>query len=521
MELGDIIYYGADAQLKLKAGINKLADVVKVTLGPAGKSVILGDPSGIPVVTKDGVSVANYIKLIDPVENAGAQLLKQVSGKTVEDAGDGTTTSIVLAQAIINNAIEVNNSTKYRKYLEKYKDFIIDNLTKLKRDITVKDKELLHKIAYTSSNGDADIADTVVKAIQAVGLEGIINVVNSDNDTTKITIESGYRLNRGYANSSFINDPDKGTCEIGNAHVMIFKDRVEDFKSLKPALTNAMEDNKALVIIAKEYSEDVIFNCAQNFIGGKARIIPLLAADYNDQMIFNLEDIAVYTDATVLTQAQLKAGVDVRVGLIDVMTVSKDYTTFQSSANVEGTIVRVKQLNNLVKEAKSKFDVAKLEQRIARLTTGVATIEVGGITPAETQERYDRYEDAVGAVLAAVKSSVLPGGGIALYRVGGYMMGLDLIDDEEVAVVDNLIKSLAAPFKQILHNADIHGVKLKSKDFFTGYSIEKDKEIDFMKEGILDPFLVTVSALTNAISIASMIISTGAVTDNSAYLVTN
>jgi len=510
MDVVDIMYYGDNAKNRLKEGVNKLAEAVKVTMGPAGKTVLLGDTNGNPVITKDGVSVANYIRLIDPVENMGAQLLKQVASKTVKDAGDGTTTSIVLAQAIINNDSCLSNATKYRYYLEKYRDLTLKLLEKESKKIKLEDVSTLNSIAYTSSNSDKDIAEIVVKAFQAVGVDGLINVVSTSENKTKLSVDAGYRLNRGYLSSYFINVPDKGVCNLEKCYVIILKDKLEDFKAVAPILRSARAENLGLVIIAKEYGDDFLTNCAKNFSMGN-HMVPLLADDYNNDMIFNLEDLAIYTETTVITQAQLRAGTDIRVGVLNKISVSKDYTTINSDISVSSTLVRVKQLQNLLKEAHNEHDRAKIKSRIARLTTGVATIKVGGYTEGEIKERFDRYEDAVGAVLSAVRDGILPGGGVALYRISKLLKDHVGTDEEESAVVDNLMKSLCAPYFQILKNADISNVALKSKEFFYGYDITKNKEVDFLKAGIIDPYLVTSSALINAISVSAMIITTGAV----------
>lgn len=521
MNVNDLMYYGKKAQEKLISGVNKLADAVKVTLGPYGKNVILGNPEGSPVVTKDGVSVANYIKLADPIENMSAQLLKQVAKKTEEKVGDGTTTSIVLTQAIINNVTEIKNTTEYRKYLEKYKDVVFDFLQKNKKLIDINDTDFLTKVAYTSANADQDIADKVVKAVKFVGIDGKVKVLETENKDTKIILENGYRLDRGYLSSYFINSPETGTCELKDCLVLLIRERVEDFKLVVELLKLAKAQDKGLVVIAKEFSEDFLANSAKNFSSYGNIILPLTIDSFGDSMVHAMEDLAVYLDAEVLTVAQVK-NKEGRLGLLDSISVYSDYTIISSESTASEVVKRVKQLKNLLSTTENKFDVERLEERVAKLTSGFATIKVGGQTKSETKERFDRYEDAVGAVLSAVKEGFLPGGGTALFKAAHYIRTeVETLNEEENYVLNNLIKSLQAPFHQILSNADVTNKKIRSTKFFTGYSLEEGKEKDFMELGIIDPFSVTTEALSNAISIATMILTTGCVVDNAAVEITD
>ena len=530
MEINDILLYDGDAKKRIVSGINKMADAVKVTLGPNGRNVILGKPAGYPVVTKDGVSVADYIVLVDPVENMGAQLLKQVSGKTVTDAGDGTTTATVLAQAIINGAGEVEDPTGLRRGMEDAAKEIVGFLNDSAKDCDTK--EILHSIALTASNGDVQIADRVSEIAHQIGKAGVINVEQSEFDHTSHDIEEGYRFDRGYKSSYFINKAETGVFEMGNkgGWLLALSDKADNFKTLIPALTSAKDNGKFLVVIAKEFSEDVIINCYKNCQRGNF-IIPIEAPDFGDRMVQNLEDIAIYCDTQTITQAQLKAGTDVAMGTLDYIRVSKEYTSLRASDNKEKVDERVVQLKSLTKEATNPYDKDKLISRVAQLSAGLGTIRVGGNTEAEIKERFDRYEDAVGAVMVALKYGVLPGGGIALMRAhfdfedtiveytrwGRFLARFNLVKpisgyDQGITAV---VKALTSPYNQIMDNANVkHEVK-GSEEFSKGVDASTGEIIDMYAAGIIDPVKVTTSALTNAVSIATMILTTGCVVDSS------
>jgi len=509
----DLIYYNENAQNILKTGIDKIVNAVKVTLGPFGRNVIFAGEDGVPIITKDGVSVSNYIRLIDPIENMAADILKQVSRKTVEDVGDGTTTSMVLTQALINNtAKELININSYKNYLEIYKNFVVKYLESNKTLVTLKDTELLKKIILTSANQDTEIVDNLIKAFNFTGLDGVIDVQKSKNNKTTVDLESGYRINTGWLSSHFINVPEQGITSLSNSYLLIVRDKLESFKLLMPSINLAKENGKNLIIIAKEFDDTVLSVIAKNFTMGN-NIVPIIAEGFNDDLVRNLEDLAVYCDGEVLTTAELKDNKG-RLGLIDEIIIKKNVTTIQSSVNVENITKRVAQIKALLKIAENPSDKNKLEQRLSKMTNGLATIKVGGYTESEIKEKFDRYEDALGAMKAAILHGVLPGGGTALYKAAQELKKVESNSEEKSMALDCLIKSLVTPYYEILRNADINTHKIKSTTFNVGYNLYSHKETDFVKEGIIDPFLVTVSALNNAISVATMIITTGCVAKN-------
>ena len=505
----DIIYYGDEAKSKLIAGINKLANAVKVTLGPAGRNVILGDPSGRPVVTKDGVTVAKYIKLIDPIEDMGAQLVKEVSSNTVTAVGDGTTTATVLAQAIINDVGDINNVTEFRKGMEDTRDEILVYLDN-KRIPCDKNKDIIHSISKTSANGDNDIADIVSKCAMFVGTEGIIDVVKTDSDSTTFKITEGFKFDRGYSNSNFINSPTTGKSILGDSYVIVINNKVDKFKDIKYLVSAAKDKGLGLVIIAKEFDSEFIDVCSRNFQMGNF-VVPVVGPDFGDSAIYTLEDIAIYCDTTVATIEEVaNKSKSVRLGLIQGAEISKGHTVLTNNLNMEKVLLRAKQIKGLIKDTENSADITNLKKRISQLSACSASIRVGGATESETKERFDRYEDAVGAAGAAMKGGVLPGGGVALYRASlDWRTRLDIKSDDYVKGRDNLVSALKSPFNQILSNADLDKKLTKGSKFSKGIDAKTGVSVDMIESGIIDPHKVTASALINAVSIASMILTTG------------
>ena len=519
MEYRDIIYYDKDARSKLISGINKLANAVKVTLGPLGKSVILGNPSGgNPTVTKDGVSVAKYIKLIDPIEDMGAQLVKQVSSKTVDAVGDGTTTSTVIAQALINSDQDISNVTEFRRGMEFAAEECIKVLSQNSRSC-VNDKDIISSIALTSSNGDKDIADIVTKCALVTKATGAIEVVITTSNKTSYKVTEGFKFSRGYANSKFINSPSTAQCILNSSLVLTISDKVENFRDIKPILSHAASLGKSLIIIAKEFDQTFIDVCSRN-VKMNNMIIPIVAPDFGENAIFNLEDISIYCGSTVATMSEVAGGSDtVRLGELSSVTVNKEYTVLNGSTNMNEVVERVKQLKSLSKESENEFDKKNLENRISQLSACTATIRVGGHTESEIKERFDRYEDTVGAVNAAMLGGCIPGGGSALYHTsklvnkskGSFVK--NLIPEDFNKGIDNVLSSICSPINQILTNADINA-DIVSDEFNIGIDAKTGKEMDMFEAGVIDPLDVTVSALTNAVSIASMVMTTGCVIES-------
>ncbi len=364
----------------------------------------------------------------------------------------------------------------------------------------------------TSSNQDQEVVENLFNSLKLVGLDGLIRINKSKQNSTTVNYDSGYRLNRGLISSYFVNTPEDNFTVLNNCLVLIISERLEQFKLVKPVLESALASKQSLIIIAKDYGEEFLSVCAKNMSLGN-NIVPIFAEGYNDDLIKNLEDLALYCDGEVLNINQLKDGSG-RVGVIDEIKITHDYTTIKSEINKEKIVLRVKQLKNLLTKTDNESSKQKLKDRISRLTSGLATINVGGYTEAEIKEKFDRYEDALGSMQAAIKHGVLPGGGTALYKAALNLLTKETLNEDYIQAIECLAKSLMSPYSTILKNADIPNHKLKLSAFNIGYDLILLEERDMIALGVVDPFLVTVSALRNAISVATMIITTGCVAKN-------
>lgn len=508
----DILYHGDEARDKLKAGVKKLHDAVCVTMGPGGRFVLLDGPGGIPNATKDGVTVAKAIQLVDPIENFGASLIRQTSEKTVSEVGDGTTTAAVLTQAIIDNSPkDIKNVTQFTKSLKQCMNDIIEELSNTK--IAEPTRDQLYQAAFTSSNGDEQIAEQVTDTVLSVGIGGIIDAVLGHTSNTVCDITSGYKTNRGYESTMYINQADQGTFEReGSTYVLLLDGKLENFRLIKPILKHVKEQKGLLIVIAEDFSAEVQRNCLENFVKYGQSIIPIKSDEFGDRRRFNLEDLALYlNEGHVYTIADLKEDdVKVKLGTAAYIKISKDYTIFRRQEGSTNLIEeRITQLKTLKKDSKNEFDRDKLKKRISQLSAGYAVIQVGADTQVEAQELLDRYEDAIGATHAAYIDGILPGGGIALVDAVQH-----LTSTTEESGYNTLLLACYAPLYKILENADKYQAYAEScigRDDGVGINVVTGKEVNMVNEGIIDPYKVTVSALKSAVSIASIIISTGAV----------
>lgn len=512
----EILLKEQEAKDKLLVGINKLADTVTSTLGPYGKTIILIGPDGKPIVTKDGVSVADYIKLEDPIENTGAELIKQVATSTVFETGDGTTTSICLARALVNNFssphVDLNIPTSkikqnLQELLEKSLKLIDTKVVK----VDIKDETTLIEIAKISANGDMEVAQNVYTAINAVGMEGIVDIKESTNSTTEIDINSGFYYKKGYINSRFINVPEKGTFECGKAHILITNDRCDNFNGITPTLAHVVNELKTpLIVVAKEFSEDVIRMMLENFRLGNI-IVPILAPDFGNNMNSSLEDLSIYTDTLLITNTALNNKTlpeGFKIGVLESVLIGNDFTLLVNNSNINKTSVRVKQLKNLLKKANNPHDKEKLKHRIASLSTGIATINVGGNSNTEIKELFDRYEDALGAVVSAIEDGKIPGGGILLYQISNILGGSS---NFELAYK----LALSAPIDQIYNNANCTDM-FNHEEVMQGRGLDFNTNayIDYLQHNILDPAKVTKTALIKAVNFLILYLSIGGFTSD-------
>jgi chaperonin GroEL len=529
------LYFGEEAREKIINGINKIANAVKVTLGPGGKNVILGGADGKPIVTKDGVSVAEYIELIDPIEKLGAELIKQVSKQTVDDVGDGTTTSTVLTQAIVQDYKLISNITDFKNGLSKAKKDIIDCLNEDK--ITHIDDQMLYNIAYTSSNSDKQIADDLSVLYSSLGRESTVSVeIKEVGSETNCVIDSGYKLGKGFLKSSFVNKS-PNTCVLKNVYVLIIEDRLEEFNSLIPIMQKLLvgpgnKDN-SLLVIAKEFGDEVVRNSIKNFQKG-IRVLPVEAEGFDDYLKYNLEDLSLYTGADVLTYRELYEAVknptllaSKKLGFADEIISRKSYTLIKNNSIDEELIKeRISTINALMKDTHNEYEKKKLKERESKLIGKNATIKVGANSKAEAKEIFDRYEDAIGAITAAFEEGFLPGAGVAFMScyvkldTDNKNLELSRYSKDFKKGYFALLQALQYPHKQILMNYDCN---LSEDEKYLTYVGKNKMIVDFndnknridpIKKGILDPFKVTVSALNNATSIANMVLTSDCVIDN-------
>ena len=515
-KMTDILYFGKDARAKIIAGVAKIANAVKVTMGPGGRFVVLAkEGEEPPVVTKDGVSISEYIKLIDPIEKMGAGLMKQSARKTVSDVGDGTTTATVLTQALVEG-VEPEKVTLFRKGMDAAAKAVLEILEEHKMEDV--DGDTLYKIALTSSNGDAELARLVSDLALFVGKEGIINVEMAEIDKTVGTAEPGFKFDQGIPTSQFISNPETGYCDLSDGIVLIVKEKLELFDHINSLATYASKNKKFLLVIAPEFSEEIISIAAENCKRNLVPIIPIKAPEFGDSMIPSLEDLAVYCDGDLFTIHDLKyGGSEKKYGIAEGIKSNMQSTTIIASHNQAGVDKRVKQLENLKSESHNKHDRNKLSKRIAQLSAGLATIKVGGLTEVETKERFDRYEDAVGACMAALKEGILPGGGIALAGASNLLELPEVVEqDDFYRGFLNVRDAINAPLLQILENADVDQAILEElgSPFYEGVDVMTGKITNMVSEGIVDPFTVTKSALLNAVSVANMILSIGCTIDS-------
>lgn len=511
MILEDIIYYDADARGKLLAGINKIADAVAATMGPGGKNVVLGGSDGKPLVTKDGVTVASYLTLVDSIENMGAELIRQAASNTVTDAGDGTTTSTVLAREFAREFIDKCNY-EYKRGIEEASKQVIERL----KDYVIgcKDLESLTDIAKTSANGDEFLAGLVAKAALQAGPDGYIEVRETKSKDTTLTTYEGYKMDMGWINTNFVNNDKNVSCDLNKTLVLIVDGKVEKFDYIIGIYMTCKEQNAALLIVAEDFSEEVIHNSVKNFQMGN--LITLVKSEnFGTYKKFSLEDLSIFTDGRVASPKDVK-DMKVKLGIAAKVEVFQNYTMIQISDEAPKDAIdkRIELIKNISYEAENAHDIEKLDKRISQLSAGYSVLKIGGYTEAETRERFDRAEDAVGATQAALKDGILPGGGSALYKIS--LNEERMVSEGDFGAGYNAVfDCLKAPFAQIVKNAGIElEGNIDTDDLFQGLDVSTNTVCDLVEKGITDPVKVTVSAFNNALSVAVLIASTGATLQN-------
>ena len=512
------IYFNTKSRENLRKGVDILANAVKVTLGPKGRNVILDKKFGAPTITKDGVTVAKEIELKDPVENMGAQLVKEVASKTADDAGDGTTTATVLAQAIFNNGIKNvaagANPMDLKRGVDKAVKTVVSDLQSQSKEI--KDSSEISQVATVSANNDREIGNMVADAMDKVGRDGVITVEEAKSTETEVKTVEGMQFDRGYLSPYFVTNSDKMEVELEKPYILIYDKKISAMKELLPVLELVSQSGKPLLIIAEDIEGEALATIVVNKIRGALKVAAVKAPGFGDRRKAMLEDLAILTGGTVISEERgykLESATIDYLGTADKVNIDKDNTTIISGAGKKSDInARVNQIKKQIENTTSEYDKEKLQERLAKLSGGVAILYVGAATEVEMKEKKDRVDDALHATRAAVQEGIIAGGGIAFIRAINSLDKLDLDNEDQNTGVIIVKTALESPIRTIVENSGGEGsvviqkVKESKNDF--GYNAATDTYESMFAAGIIDPTKVTRLALENAASIASLLITT-------------
>ncbi len=515
-----LINFNTEARTKLKRGVDMLADAVKVTLGPRGRNVVLDKKFGSPTVTKDGVTVAKEIELDDRFENIGAQMLKEVASKTSDDAGDGTTTATLIAQAIyregLKNVTAGANPMAIKRGIDKAVEVVSEEIKKMSKPVS--GKEEISQVGTISANNDKQIGDLIAEAMEKVGKDGVITVEESKSAETTLDVVEGMQFDRGYVSPYFVTDPDAMEAVLEDPLILIHDKKISSMKDLLPVLEKVAQGGKPMLIIAEDIEGEALATLVVNKLRGTLKVGAVKAPGFGDRRKAMLEDIAVLTGGKVISEEagfKLENAVMSDLGTARKVTVDKDNTTIVEGAGEKSDIkARIGQIRKQIEDTTSDYDREKLQERLAKLAGGVAVINVGEATETAMKEKKARVEDALHATRAAVEEGIVPGGGVALLRA------MDVLDSfkaeaEEMVGVRIVRKALEEPIRQISENAGVESSivvnKVMTESGPFGYNAETDTYEDLLKAGVLDPTKVTRTALENAASIAGLLLTTEAV----------
>jgi len=510
------VILGEEARQALLRGVNTLSNLVKETLGPRGKNVILDKKFGSPTSTKDGVTVAKEIELKDPLENMGAQLVKEVASKTSDVAGDGTTTATVLAQSIYSEGLKYvtagANPNLIKKGIEKAVDKIVSELGKMSQDVT---GEMIAQVGTISANNDESIGKIVAEAMEKVGKDGVITVEEAKGLETTMEVVEGMQFDRGYLSPYFITDPDRMECVLENPLILLHEKKISNLRELLPLLENVAKMARPLLIIAEEVEGEALATLVVNKLKGTFACAAVKAPGFGDRRKAMLEDIAVLTGGKVITEdigVKLESVTVDWLGEAKKVVIDKDDTTIvEGLGKSEDVQSRIKQIRTQIEDTTSDYDREKLQERLAKMVGGVALIKVGAATETELKEKKARVEDAMHATKAAVEEGIVPGGGVALIRCQKILEALKFNDDRQLGV-SIVKKAIEEPLKQIAANAGHEGAivaeKVKEKEGNIGFNALTEKYEDLIKCGVLDPTKVVRTALQNAASIAGVLLTT-------------
>ncbi|WP_266205681.1 chaperonin GroEL [Pontibacter kalidii] len=512
------ITFDADARAKIKSGVDKLANAVKVTLGPKGRNVIIDKKFGAPTITKDGVSVAKEIELKDAIENMGAQLVKEVASKTADQAGDGTTTATVLAQAIytagIKNVAAGANPMDLKRGIDKAVHAVVENLRAQSKKIE-KSSEIA-QVGTISANNDAEIGKMISDAMDKVGKDGVITVEEAKGTETEVKTVEGMQFDRGYLSPYFVTNAEKMEADFDNPYILIYDKKVSTMKELLPVLEQVVQTGKGLVIIAEDVDGEALATLVVNKLRGSLKIAAVKAPGFGDRRKAMLEDIAILTGGTVISEERgykLENATLEYLGQAEKVIIDKDNTTLVNGAGTKDDIVaRINQIKSQMESTTSDYDREKLQERLAKLSGGVAILYIGASTEVEMKEKKDRVDDALHATRAAVEEGIVAGGGVALIRALDALNNIDVYNADEQTGVSIIKTALEAPLRTIVSNAGgegsvvVQAVREGKTDY--GYNARDDKYENMFAAGIIDPTKVTRLALENAASIAGLLLTT-------------
>ena len=513
------IKFNIKAREELKNGVDALADAVKVTLGPKGRNVIIEKKFGAPHITKDGVTVAREIELEDPFQNMGAQLVKEVASKTGDQAGDGTTTATVLAQSIINtglkNVTAGANPMDLKRGIAKAVSKVVESIKAQAQEVD-DDMDKIENVARISANNDEEIGRLIAEAMHKVKKEGVITVEEAKGTETSVDVVEGMQFDRGYISPYFVTNAEKMECEMESPYILLYDKKISNLKDMLPILESAAQSGKPLLIIAEDVDNEALATLVVNRLRGSLKICAVKAPGFGDRRKAMLEDIAILTGGTVISEEkgmQLSQATIADLGTAEKVTVDKDNTTIVNGAgNKEAINARIAQIKGQIENTTSNYDKEKLHERLAKLAGGVAVLYIGAPSEVEMKEKKDRVDDALSATRAAIAEGIVPGGGVAYIRCIPALNELKGANDDEETGIAIIRRAIEEPLRQIVANAGVEGAvilqKLKESTGDYGYNARTDEFENFFETGVIDPAKVTRVALENAASIAGMFLTT-------------
>jgi chaperonin GroEL len=515
------VNFGSDARDKMLRGVNILANAVKVTLGPKGRNVVIEKSFGAPRSTKDGVSVAKEIELTDRFENLGAQLIREVASKTNDKAGDGTTTATVLAQAIVVEGLKSvaagMNPMDLKRGIDKAVVAIVAEIKSISKKVTTNDE--IAQVGTISANGDAEVGAMIAKAMAKVGNEGVITVEEAKTAETELDVVEGMQFDRGYLSPYFITNADKMEVQLEEPLILLFEKKLSSLQPLLPVLEAVVQSGRPLMIIAEDVEGEALATLVVNKLRGGLRVAAVKAPGFGDRRKAMLEDIAILTGAQVISEdlgIKLESVTLEMLGKAKKVSITKDDTTIVDGIGDKDAIeARIAQIKRQIEETSSDYDKEKLQERLAKLAGGVAVIKVGGSTEVEVKEKKDRVDDALNATRAAVEEGIVPGGGVALLKASKILEGLKGDNADQTAGIAIVRRAVQAPIRQIAENAGVEGSivvgkVMESASATFGFNAQTEEYVDMVQAGVIDPAKVVRTALQDAASVSSLLITTEA-----------